>query len=558
MNQPGGFNMPSAPSAPGGPGFDPSSTSLPTSTVEISVRCTDLADKDVMSKSDPICVMFIQKQGKWFEIGRTEMIADTLNPSWEKKFVVDYSFEERQVVKFEIYDWDVDSKLLSDHDFLGRSETTLGTIVSSNEYIAVLRDVNKSGSKIYIFAEELKSSKEVIKMQLRAEKLDKKDFFGKSDPYFVISKSAGSSGQKWSVVKRSEVIMKNLSPTWAPFEISAKLLCNGDHTRPLKFDVYDWDSDGSHDYIGSFVTSLEKLEMGAVEQTGIPCINDEKKRKKGNKYKDSGVVFIKSCQIETQPTFVEYLQGGVSMNFSVAVDFTASNGDPRQPQSLHFFDPNRGGENQYTTAIRSVGEIIQDYDTDKQFPALGFGAQIPPNGQVSHEFFLNLRQDSPYCSGVDGLLAAYWNTIQNVRLYGPTNFAPVINHVANFARAYQTGDQYFVLLIITDGIITDLDQTKLAIINACELPFSLIIVGVGNEDFSSMEELDGDTKKLSAFGKTASRDIVQFVELRKFVGQGNFWNKELLAKDVLAEIPQQFVGWMKAHGITPKTVPKPH
>ena len=95
------------------------------------------------------------------------------------------------------------------------------------------------------------------------------------------------------------------------------------------------------------------------------------------------------------------------------------------------------GENQYTTAIRSVGEIIQDYDTDKQFPALGFGAQIPPSGQISHEFFLNLRQDSPYCAGVDGLLQAYWNAIQQVRLYGPTNFSPVINHVANFARAYQ-------------------------------------------------------------------------------------------------------------------------
>ena len=34
--------------------------SMPTSTVEISVRCTGLADKDVMSKSDPLCVMYFQ------------------------------------------------------------------------------------------------------------------------------------------------------------------------------------------------------------------------------------------------------------------------------------------------------------------------------------------------------------------------------------------------------------------------------------------------------------------------------------------------------------------
>ena len=55
------------------------------------------------------------------------------------------------------------------------------------------------------------------------------------------------------------------------------------------------------------------------------------------------------------------------MNFSIAIDFTASNGDPRDPRSLHFRDPSTG-ENQYTTAIRAVGDIIQDYDTDKQFP----------------------------------------------------------------------------------------------------------------------------------------------------------------------------------------------
>lgn len=37
-------------------------------------------------------------------------------------------------------------------------------------------------------------------------------------------------------------------------------------------------------------------------------------------------------------------------------------------------------------ALKAVGEIIQDYDSDKMFPALGFGAKIPPDGRVSHEF----------------------------------------------------------------------------------------------------------------------------------------------------------------------------
>jgi len=549
-NNGGGFGMPSAPPSMTSSSL-PQSTSLPTSTVELSVKCTDLADKDVLSKSDPLCVMFMQRNGQWYEIGRTETIQDTLNPAWEKKFVVDYSFEERQVVKFEVYDSDSQSKHLDHHDFLGRCESTMGSIVSSGAFVAVLQGSSKSGSKIYIAAEELKTSKEHIKFQFRAEKLDKKDFFGKSDPFYVISRSGSGSG--WSVVKRSEIIMKNLNPTWAPFQISARDLCNSDHERPLKIDIYDWDSDGTHDYIGSFTTSLSKLETAGIEQTGIPVINDDKKRKKSS-YKNSGTFFVKSCTIETQPSFIEYLQGGVQMNFSVAVDFTASNGDPMKPGTLHYIGQGPV-DNQYTTAIKSVGEIIQDYDTDKQFPALGFGAQIPPTGQVSHEFFLNLRPDTPFCAGVDGLLAAYWNAIQNVRLYGPTNFAPVINHVANFARAYQSGDQYFVLLIITDGIITDLEATKYAIVNACQLPMSIIIVGVGNEDFSAMEELDGDEKKLRAGKTVASRDIVQFVELRRFIGPNNTWSKELLAKEVLAEIPQQFVGWMKSRGIFPKAKP---
>ena len=71
---------------------------------------------------------------------------------------------------------------------------------------------------------------------------------------------------------------------------------------------------------------------------------------------------------------------------TIAIDFTASNGDPRQQTSLHY--NNQHTQNHYQRALRAVGEIIQDYDSDKLFPALGFGAKLPPQGAVSHQFFL--------------------------------------------------------------------------------------------------------------------------------------------------------------------------
>ena len=51
---------------------------------------------------------------------------------------------------------------------------------------------------------------------------------------------------------------------------------------------------------------------------------------------------------------------------------------------------------------------------------------------------------------------------------------------------------YFILLILTDGVITDMEQTKRAVVEASALPMSIIIVGVGGADFELMEELDAD------------------------------------------------------------------
>lgn len=92
-------------------------------------------------------------------------------------------------------------------------------------------------------------------------------------------------------------------------------------------------------------------------------------------------------------------------------------------------------------------------------------------------------------------------------------------------------------------------MTKEAIVRASQFPLSIIIIGVGPADFSSMHELDSDDQLLTAGQLKAARDIVQFVAFRDFVGKG----MEALAQSVLAEVPTQMLTYMKQQNILPNT-----
>ena len=95
---------------------------------------------------------------------------------------------------------------------------------------------------------------------------------------------------------------------------------------------------------------------------------------------------------------------------------------------------------------------------------------------------------------------------------------------------------------MTDGIITDMEDTTDNIVKASNLPLSIIIIGIGDSDFTVMEILDGDEIQLeNSKGKKRERDIVQFVEFNRFKNKNgindNYENE--LAQEVLKEIPRQ-------------------
>eukprot|EP01090_Pellita_catalonica_P010863 TRINITY_DN22311_c0_g1_i1.p1 TRINITY_DN22311_c0_g1~~TRINITY_DN22311_c0_g1_i1.p1 ORF type:complete len:514 (-),score=73.49 TRINITY_DN22311_c0_g1_i1:61-1602(-) len=258
-------------------------------------------------------------------------------------------------------------------------------------------------------------------------------------------------------------------------------------------------------------------------------------------------------QYTNEHSFMEYLGSGLEISLMVAIDFTVSNGNPTSPKSLHYNNPH-GEPNEYVKAISSVGDILAHYDRNQRFPVYGFGGKPRGAPATSHCFPINGNWSNPECNGVGGVLAAYWQALQTTELSAPTTFSDVIDYSAKIVRAAQ-GMKYFVLLLLTDGAITQgsgttyVQDTIKAIITASNLPLSIVIVGVGNEDFSQMVVLDADEEPLRLGRMKAKRDVVQFVPFRDF----KMRHPSFLAAHVLAEIPNQVLTYMALRGITPQT-----
>lgn len=242
---------------------------------------------------------------------------------------------------------------------------------------------------------------------------------------------------------------------------------------------------------------------------------------------------VDQASFRRKASFLQFVQSGLELNFMVAIDFTGSNGDPTYPNSLHHCDPNafaHGGMNEYERTIAMVGDVLEFYDTDRQYPVYGFGAQLP-SGCVSHCFPLTGRRlgarsgrsrgNHEHLSSNADATCVFQVPLSLLQSFdAPASaFHTLLSHrIAQNIKPLRS--QYLILLIITDGAIHDMDETVAAIVAACELPLSILIVGVGNDDFLACrwhwegcftQVLDGDERRLRAGG---SRGLARYRSVR--------------------------------------------
>ena len=144
--------------------------------------CKNLADLDVFSKSDPLCVVseFNKNSMKWVKLGQTEQILDDLNPIFRTRFTLNYFMEQNQRLKFEL----IDADGAGDYDYIGEVQTTLNAILTNPRKIweGNLNDPDEKNLKnkkkkkalgsIIVQGEEVKESNCNARFQMRWENLN--------------------------------------------------------------------------------------------------------------------------------------------------------------------------------------------------------------------------------------------------------------------------------------------------------------------------------------------------------------------------------------------------
>ena len=504
--------------------------------VEITVKCSDLPAIDRFSVINPIAYLLLEEEGSFKFTDHTEVQNSTVSPSFITAFSISYSFEKPLRFKIDIYD----NKLITNNPpnrnaLIGTAVFNIHEVVCAPSHTLSRELLNpiskrKANGTIQVHSEKVEASKNEVEMKWVLEGASNKDSY-------VLRLSRSADNDFIPVYQSESIIFDSKETThWNIISISVNKLCNGDKDKLIFAEIFR-----ATNGLKSFGNCFFSLNAANT------CALALNLHSSGS---DRSMLKLVSFRYVEKHSFLDYILGGCEISMIVGIDFTKSNKNPDQEDSLHYQSTDK--PNEYVSAIREVGNTLQYYDSDKKIPAFGFGAKLPPNFDVvSHCFALNGNIFEPDNEGISDLLEKYSKMVKNVHFHGPTLFSDLMRTTIQYASSKnltQDSQQYYILLILTDGIINDLEQTIDEFAVASSLPISIVIVGVGTEDFSMMKILDADDQPLFSkkYNTAITRDLVQFVPYKNFKGKAH-----ALAREVLYEIPNQFKLFMESKNILP-------
>jgi hypothetical protein len=452
-----------------------------------------------------------------YEIGKTKEFEGT-NIDFMTSFAMNYYFEKEQILNLKV----------KKNQNVIVFKYAVGKLMGSQGQIAIIPfylGQENSGSLI-LQAQNIKDDnyESVIKVLLYA-----RDKSTNLDPYFFLKRDISSPDHVSHVNAYKSEVLNNQTNNYYDFQkitIRTLYLNNNINTKPFLIDF--------HDALNKTVIGYQKVEIDNFSKLNGFKIKYNLLSNTEHKLLNAYELTITIEKLQKLHRFIDYLRGGLQISMILGIDFTSSNMQVNDPNSLHYI--HEEGMNAYEKAISACGKIVSYYDYDQMFPVFGYGAVLQDSEQVNHCFAINFHDEDPNINTIANINKTYRECLRKIQLYGPTYFSPIIKKAIEITKSTSNDKNvYYILMILTDGQINDMNPTIDLLVEASNLALSIIIIGIGEGPFGNMEKLDADINPLfNTKGKKAHRDIVQFVEFRKFENNGT-----KLAEEVLEEIPGQ-------------------
>ena len=188
-----------------------------------------------------------------------------------------------------------------------------------------------NGSLVITADERTGSNNEMVEVSFQASFPKDTEGF----KFFIVSRMV-TPNQYVPIYKSEIVAVNDRYYKWKMFEVMTSALCKEEDDRDIRIDFYRSAKSGKHRFLGqvNFIYSQIK--------------NEQREFQIKKDIKQVGTLKMADVRINRRHTFLEYIFGGCEIQLSIAVDFTLSNGNPQDRDSLHYFDL---AKNEYLQAI---------------------------------------------------------------------------------------------------------------------------------------------------------------------------------------------------------------
>ena len=537
-----------------------------TMKLEVRLKCEGLPPFEGKPEAEKYVVCYKIEHGNSQEIYKwTEKFDNNTRPKLSKPFVLPYEMGTDQATKISLYRYE-DVKELRD----GKHKTPYGNVFFNlNE--AIVSPIHEVRLKMVATGEGSKDDQTYLTVSLAEKKQENLaqlvvqfevvESRLKGPLFFRCYQHVGD-GLKF-LYQSENAYAERQTPSvfsFLPLILSSEQFEGVWEDKSLVFQFSDGSRSSKKDPAKTGLVKEEANQLATCTLLIKDLIQPElQELSLPTKHKKFGRVLLRNRLVEPILTLGSILFSGIKVVPIIAVDYSLGNLTFDNNKCMHHFDKIR--PNYYVEALNQIEARVAPFYS--AMLAYGFGAKlVPKKSKLSSCFALNGNIFDPIVKSREELVAAYTQTLKTVELCLPVNYSEVIRTAKKIARCElqeyhrryrfnqrnlnsSTNTQamalknYYVLYIVTAGVLDDADEALAECGDVAELPLSIVLVKIGNQQMRDVDDLLDIEKKIetTCCRKRGFMSIIEFD--RVYNDLANF------GKFFISSVPVQILQFLK-------------